>query len=150
VSNTQKFVGGKAAPVVINPSQINFSVVAPVSKDKRMTMSPESIKKYVIDINKDKTEPGQKEVKSRLGEGTSLSTGAGTRLTGENGSEQPSKNAINMEAYQAYYNTNDAGGNAPTQEAQFATQSPPPQNISSPNKMGTSSKATFNSTKAPS
>jgi len=41
-----------------------------------------------------------------------------------------------MEAYQAYYNTNDAGGNPTATEAQFATQSPV-QNISSPNKMGT-------------
>lgn len=35
----QKANGGK--PVVLNPNYINFSSVAPASKDKRMTMLPD-------------------------------------------------------------------------------------------------------------
>jgi hypothetical protein len=48
------------------------------------------------------------------------------------------RNNINMEAYQAYYNTNEAKALPGQQEAQFATQSP--QTMSSPTKATTSTK----------
>jgi len=40
--------------MVINPNQINFAVVAPMSKDKRMTMLPDQIKKVVNESNRDR------------------------------------------------------------------------------------------------
>jgi len=46
-----------------------------------------------------------------------------TRISTSKGSEQ-TRNNINMEAYQAYYNTNEAGSGK--NEAQFATKSPQP------------------------
>lgn len=55
MSYTQKINGvNKGAPMVINPNQINFAVVAPMSKDKRMTMLPEQIKQVVIERNRDR------------------------------------------------------------------------------------------------
>lgn len=53
MSNTQKF-GGKGQVPMVNPNNINFTIVAPMSKDKRMTMMPEQIKKIVIESNRDR------------------------------------------------------------------------------------------------
>ena len=40
-------------PIVLNPSEINFAQ-GTGSKDKRLTMFPDHIKKFVNDFNKDK------------------------------------------------------------------------------------------------
>lgn len=49
-------------PIVINPSEINFAQ-GTGSKDKRLTMFPDHIKKFVIDFNKEKAIKRDLEIK---------------------------------------------------------------------------------------
>ena len=145
-------------PIVINPSEINYAQ-GTGSKDKRLTMFPDHIKKFVIDSNKEKAlkkdletkrnqdiktmvghssssyantkqnlasistinsylmhqqqnqnnthaEPGTEQVK--LGPNNLLETQpvarGGTAVPGQ-------RNKINMDAYHAYYNTNESSNN---------------------------------------
>ena len=49
-------------PIVLNPTEISFAQ-GTGSKDKRLTMFPDHIKKFVIDSNKDKAMKREMEIK---------------------------------------------------------------------------------------
>ena len=98
--------------MVIAPQNIQFAN-ATGSKDKRLTMLPDQIKRFIIDSNKVRATTGAPSASQPAPQVEPAQHHAEKEQT-QSSSQQlygvakaPARNDINMEAYNAYYNNHE-------------------------------------------